>query len=468
MFFAALLCTAVLGCGNVSTALPAGGTAAAASSSTGSNSGAPAGGGATPPTSSEPADPTGPGIFNVKLAPWSATGDGVTDDTLAIRSAIAAACTAGGGEVWFPKGTYIISPQSRSEIAALSVSCDNITLAGAGMGLSVLSRKTLGDTDPDRICPMNGGEVNRGMGIAVTHKAEGNNLRVSFHMQDLSLLGNRKAFTGQNGGHAWPATQTNCFDVWDISDKGLFVDWDATDVQVLRTEIAYFSGELFYGGGQNSTNWVLTGSNLHHSNGDGLSVTAGVDVERNQIHDVSANGVENQPYGAGETQYFIGNSIYNVGLDGIGLLQYAPSFYNAPLPKIEVASNLLTNVTRYGITVLSRGASIHDNQVYDSGVPGMMGCGIAVMGTQGSDGSWLIPQNMTIQNNTVEARNVTTRCGIWVYTAAQAGVTAFNVAVTGNTLGPMKASATNGVSMQNGIIIQPGTQQVTQANNTLH
>lgn len=38
---------------------------------------------------------------------FGATGDGVTDDTIAIKAAIAAAFAAGGGVVWFPAGTYV-------------------------------------------------------------------------------------------------------------------------------------------------------------------------------------------------------------------------------------------------------------------------------------------------------------------------------------------------------------------------
>jgi len=47
------------------------------------------------------------GWINVKAAPYNAKGDGVTDDSAAINSAIAAASSAGGGTIYFPRGTYI-------------------------------------------------------------------------------------------------------------------------------------------------------------------------------------------------------------------------------------------------------------------------------------------------------------------------------------------------------------------------
>lgn len=56
---------------------------------------------ATPSNSS-----SGLGWFNVTT--YGATGDGTTDDTVAIQAAIAAAEAAGGGVVYFPSGVYVV------------------------------------------------------------------------------------------------------------------------------------------------------------------------------------------------------------------------------------------------------------------------------------------------------------------------------------------------------------------------
>jgi pectate lyase-like protein len=71
-------------------------------------------------------------VFNVKA--FGAVGNDSTDDTSAIQSAIDAANTAGGGTVWFPKGTYKLTAALKlySGTTPNIVAYKNITLAGAG------------------------------------------------------------------------------------------------------------------------------------------------------------------------------------------------------------------------------------------------------------------------------------------------------------------------------------------------
>jgi len=68
--------------------------------------------------------------FNV--LDYGATGDGTTNDTVAILAAITAANAAGGGTVYFPAGTYIFP----SNLTVTSFT--NIVLQGAGQGATVL------------------------------------------------------------------------------------------------------------------------------------------------------------------------------------------------------------------------------------------------------------------------------------------------------------------------------------------
>lgn len=66
-------------------------------------------------------------VFNVKAL--GAVGDGVTDDTVACQLAISSAVTAGGGTIFFPRGSYRIT-------ASLTVITGQSKLAFVGVGRS--------------------------------------------------------------------------------------------------------------------------------------------------------------------------------------------------------------------------------------------------------------------------------------------------------------------------------------------
>lgn len=77
------------------------------------------------------------GAINARAYPYSAAGDGVTDDTAAINNAIAAA-GATGSTVWLPPGTYLCTPTG-SPAVALSVP-SNVRIVGAGRNATILKK----------------------------------------------------------------------------------------------------------------------------------------------------------------------------------------------------------------------------------------------------------------------------------------------------------------------------------------
>lgn len=68
----------------------------------------------------------------VNVKDYTAVGDGSADDTTPIQNAINAASTAGGGGVFFPRGTYKIT-------AAITVPA-RVTLVGAGREATIIKR----------------------------------------------------------------------------------------------------------------------------------------------------------------------------------------------------------------------------------------------------------------------------------------------------------------------------------------
>jgi len=82
----------------------------------------------------------------VSVKPFGAKGDGVTDDTAAINAAIAFAALLGGGRVFFPRGTYLLSnsnpgDSSWDNFVALWIKSNNIHLEGEGWGATTLKLK---------------------------------------------------------------------------------------------------------------------------------------------------------------------------------------------------------------------------------------------------------------------------------------------------------------------------------------
>jgi hypothetical protein len=73
-------------------------------------------------------------FFNVKDPDYGATGDGTTNDLAAIQEAVDAAETAGGGIVFFPKGTYNVGFATAIDLPA------GVSLLGVGPGVSILRK----------------------------------------------------------------------------------------------------------------------------------------------------------------------------------------------------------------------------------------------------------------------------------------------------------------------------------------
>lgn len=109
-------------------------------------------------------------IYNVKA--YGAKGDGTTDDTSEIQSAIDAAGLAGGGIVFFPEGTYLIS-------SALTVYEDNVVIQGIGNGTKISTNNLTADifTVGDGISPATNVQLKDFRMDATSIKTAGNAIR---------------------------------------------------------------------------------------------------------------------------------------------------------------------------------------------------------------------------------------------------------------------------------------------------
>jgi hypothetical protein len=86
----------------------------------------------------------------VSVKDFGATGDGTTDDTTAIQAAVDAVGAAGGGTVFFPAGTYLVSngnpgAASWDNEVAIWVTDNEVYLRGAGVGATKIKLKDSGN-----------------------------------------------------------------------------------------------------------------------------------------------------------------------------------------------------------------------------------------------------------------------------------------------------------------------------------
>lgn len=118
------------------------------------------------------------GAINVKM--FGAVGDGVTDDRVAIQAALTAANAAGGGVVFLPTGTYIVSvaahPSNANHFAGLLIG-SNVSLVGAGRDATTIKLKA----------SQTGGSASGNSSVIYNLSLSGNaNIRIS----DLTIDGN--------------------------------------------------------------------------------------------------------------------------------------------------------------------------------------------------------------------------------------------------------------------------------------
>lgn len=74
-------------------------------------------------------------VINVRT--FGATGDGTTNDAPAIRSAMSALTTLGGGSLYFPRGTYLLSTRDSGGHQFIPLT-SNLHIYGDGMGATTL------------------------------------------------------------------------------------------------------------------------------------------------------------------------------------------------------------------------------------------------------------------------------------------------------------------------------------------
>lgn len=222
---------------------------------------------------SPPMDPAPAGSVDVKT--FGAKGDGTSDDSSAIQSAINS-LGSGGGSIYFPSGTYMLGtanpstqfgsyPDGTPVLSAIIVTNPNITLWGATSG---------------------GGSYRMATLKLMSHKklrilsASGN----GFKINNLIFDGNKP---NRDEGTGWPTA--------DVVDA-LVIQWMNNDVQVSNVESR--NGIEDGIGCWQCQNFTVKGSYLHDNGtikagGTGISFSNGINgtFENNTLSGNTAAGL---------------------------------------------------------------------------------------------------------------------------------------------------------------------------------
>ena len=189
--------------------------------------------------------------YNVKA--YGATGDGSTDDTSAIQSAINAA--SAGGTVLIPTGTFVVS-------SSLTIDNDNITLCG--LGASSVIRVAGSALGIDVIKIGNGTTTRAQCAVrnlrltASAQKTAGIGIKLNkcfkIWLEDLLIEKQYRSLQITNTTEVW----LNRSDVRDTKEHGLFIDndlnsgydWYISDCVFDNPDVTNIGSGIYWNGGE--------------------------------------------------------------------------------------------------------------------------------------------------------------------------------------------------------------------------
>jgi hypothetical protein len=244
-------------------------------------------------------------VFNVR--DYGATGNGTTDDTVAIRKAQAAAEAAASAQavatIYLPTGTYAVCPQpgdtsppGTSFYLPIFVTLKgNVTWKGDGADKSILKGYCAGMKNPVTTWTVTGNsyfKISRfGMFAGIARAPVTGTLR----WEGLTIDG-QGPYTGNSTVGGVPATG----DGWDMTHKGFQFDGSKSidAVEIVSCNVINWRGENVYAGGTALKTMSLQGSTIAGSNASAVSVSTALTMDKCTVGgpgvaDQVYNGLEN-------------------------------------------------------------------------------------------------------------------------------------------------------------------------------
>ena len=402
---------------------------------------------------------------------FGADPTGVNDSAAALRSALSAANSAGGGTVFLPSGTYLLNTSiTNSDSNAIAIQMySNTALVGAGwstilkMGGTFAGIGTAGGVTTSNILlanfQYNGNKATVGIGAGqggneysqsaipldqttrvhldhlYVHDAVHDGVYAVNTPTDLLITNSQFENNGQSGITS--------------GGRGIVVAISATFFRILGNRV---TGNLDSGilvqaeGGSNTTDFVISGNVVDNN------TLHGINIGDNTVSSAALANIEI------ENGIVSGNDVYNNGGDGLRVFaSAAANGHGAAVvtERLVLDGNSVHNNTSNGIELLVSNASHVDYiQVLNNTVHSNTGTGVLV----GSGARWAFVNGNTVFLNTAAqltdsgttstvGGNFTANDGIYRVTAAASF--AGSVAV-GTTITNVGATATLGLTLKKG------------------
>ncbi len=236
-------------------------------------------------------------VFNVHN--YGAVGNGVADDTVAIRAALSAAEANGGGIIYLPTGTYAVDPQASDSVAwgaIFTITSSNIVFIGDHDPLTGASETHLkgyveGLKDPVTNWYVTGDSYQKigrfSMFSIDSSLSQGPISNVQFRSLDIN---GDAPYTGNSEVGGDPATG----DGWDMNHKGIRMDGANSihGVLVFNSNLENWRGEEIYSGGNDRSLDVIN-CRIVGSNASAVSCSAILLLDNVTIGGSGANAVYN-------------------------------------------------------------------------------------------------------------------------------------------------------------------------------
>lgn len=273
-------------------------------------------------------------FINVKDAPYNALGNGSANDTSAIQAAIDAANAAGGGTVYFPRGTYMFTTLTLR---------DNVVLLGESRLASIL--KTSGPASAQSALLVGSGRS----GITVTNLTiDGNGHANAAAALYITGSGTDKNFA-LRGCRIQNFTTTNGFS--PVGQACGIYSWTADNVIVESNEFVSNNYDVYMDSPGNDCRVI---NNRIWSTGGHTARLAGITIRSN------ANG-----YSGALVAH---NTIEDVLTDAGGIGIYGHAINVSGCQKVRVIANSTNNTICAGIHIGggSYGATVMGNTILNS------------------------------------------------------------------------------------------------------